>query len=448
MKKLSSFFLVALVAVVSLSPIAQPQPVSAAFPGQNGKVVFATNRDGNFELYTMNIDGTNLIRLTTSLFNESYPSFSPDGTKIVFTSDQDGNSEVYTMNADGTNRTRLTNNIAADEIAKWSPSGNQIIFESTRDGNYEIYTMNADGGNQTNISNNSFIDSNPAWSPDGARIVYVSSRNGNNEIYTANPDGTNLIRITTNTTTDTRPAYSPNGAKIVFRADRDGNAEIYTMNIDGTNPIRLTSNSVTDDYPEWVPEGTKISWGSSLSGNSEVSIMNTDGSSPVNLTNNNSFDTQPSIQPLTIPPNAVNDSNVTTAFNTATTIDVLANDTPDPYGPLNPASVTVTSAPANGTTSVNSTTGAITYTPNATFVGTDTFTYRVCSNESSSLCDVASVTVTIGASAATPTAPDTGVGSQSMIGSVGVGIAGLMLAAFATMIHYRHRATGMKYVER
>ena len=140
----------------------------------------------------------------------------------------------------------------------------------------------------------------------------------------------------------------------------------------------------------------------------------------------------------------MNDPNATTAFNTATTIDVLANDTPDPYGPLNPASVTVTSAPANGTTSVNSTTGAITYTPNATFVGTDTFTYQVCSSESSSLCDVAGVTITVGAgpgvaASLTPTAPNTGTGQTPIVPSILLLTAGIVISLTGVRVYMRPR---------
>ncbi|MTD16653.1 tandem-95 repeat protein [Nakamurella sp. YIM 132087] len=113
---------------------------------------------------------------------------------------------------------------------------------------------------------------------------------------------------------------------------------------------------------------------------------------------------------------AVNDT-ATTPQNTAVTTAVLANDTRTANGaPLNPASVTVTSAPANGTTSVNTGTGAITYTPNNGFTGTNTYTYRVCDSSSPTpVCATATVTVTVGANTVTAvndsatTAPGTAV---------------------------------------
>jgi photosystem II stability/assembly factor-like uncharacterized protein len=100
------------------------------------------------------------------------------------------------------------------------------------------------------------------------------------------------------------------------------------------------------------------------------------------------------------PPIAQDDAS-TTAFNTPVTTNVLANDS-DPGGALNPASVTVTVPSPNGTTSVNTTTGAITFTPTAGFVGTTTYTYQVCDNGSPALCATATVTITVNAAVNNP----------------------------------------------
>ena len=77
--------------------------------------------------------------------------------KIAFMSDRDGNNEIYTINVDGSEQVRLTNNPADDADPSFSPDGSKIVFYSGRDGNYEIYTINVDGSEQTNITNN------PEW---------------------------------------------------------------------------------------------------------------------------------------------------------------------------------------------------------------------------------------------------------------------------------------------
>ena len=81
-------------------------------------------------------------------------AWSPNCSKIAFHSDRDGSYEIYVMDADGTDITRLTNNPADDGDPTWSPDGEQIVFHSNRSGSFEIYVMNADGSGQTRLTNN------------------------------------------------------------------------------------------------------------------------------------------------------------------------------------------------------------------------------------------------------------------------------------------------------
>ena len=141
------------------------EPVSSGtFPGTNGKIIFASDRDGNKEIYVMDADGSNQTRLTTNSSLDVEPSWSPNGSKIAFNSDRDGNKEIYVMNADGSNATRLTNNDSLDADLSWSPDGSKIVFNSNRgDNSKEIYVMDADGSNQTRLTNNSAADFPPNW---------------------------------------------------------------------------------------------------------------------------------------------------------------------------------------------------------------------------------------------------------------------------------------------
>ena len=154
-------------------------------------------------------------RLTNNAADEGSAPWSPDGTKLAFTSNRDGNYEVYVMNADGSSQTRLTNTTSADVAPQWAPNGTQILFVSNRDGNYEIYRLNSDLSTNR-LTNNAAADGydsvtvggviNPYYglspSPDGAWIVFMSTRDGNYELYRMDSSGGNISRLTNNAATD------------------------------------------------------------------------------------------------------------------------------------------------------------------------------------------------------------------------------------------------------
>ena len=273
----------------------------------NTKIAFHSNRDGNYEVYVMNADGSSQTRLTNNPAYDGDPAWSPDGSRITFQSNRDGNYEIYVMNADGSGQARLTTNPAHDSWPAWSPDGSKIAFRSNRDGNFEIYVMNADGSGQTRLTNNPALDEGPAWSPDGSKIAFTSSRDGNPEIYVMNADGSGQARLTTNPANNSWPVWSPDGSKIAFFSQRDGNWEIYVMNTDGSGETRLTINTNDDWTPTWSPDGSKIAFTSKRDGNWEIYVMNAEGSSQTRLTSNPADDFESVWSPFladTTPPTA------------------------------------------------------------------------------------------------------------------------------------------------
>ncbi|MEM0473268.1 MAG: DUF5050 domain-containing protein [Candidatus Aenigmatarchaeota archaeon] len=127
----------------------------------DGRIVFHSNRDGNYEIYIMNQDGSGLRRLTYSTAKDLLPSVSRDGRKILFTSDRDGDNEIYVMNIDGSGVRQLTFNNVDDRDAVFSPDGNSIVFTREVDGQRELWVMNADGSNQRRLTFSNGIDGFP-----------------------------------------------------------------------------------------------------------------------------------------------------------------------------------------------------------------------------------------------------------------------------------------------
>ena len=265
---------------------AHASPAGTSHPQSNGRIAFASNKDGNYEIYTMNADGSDVKRLSYHPADDLSPSWSPDGSRIAFASDRDGNGAIYTMNADGSDVTRLTNNSFSDWTPSWSPDGSRIAFVSHRNGNWEIYAMNADGYGAARLTVNFANDTFPSWSPNGRRIAFASDRDGNSEIYVMNVDGSGVARLASNPASELSPSWSPDGRRIAFTSNRDGNSEIYAMNADGSDAASLTNNPANEWGASWSPDGRRVAFVSDRDGNDEIYAMNAAGSGAVRLANN------------------------------------------------------------------------------------------------------------------------------------------------------------------
>ena len=218
----------------------------------SGRIAFESGRDGNWEIYVMNADGSDVARLTDYGGDDVSPAWSPNGQRIAFSSWRDGLTEIYVMNADGSDVARLTDYGGDDVSPAWSPNGQRIAFSSGRDGQTEIYVMNADGSGVARLTDHAAEDVYPAWSPDGQRIAFSSLRDRNWEIYVMNADGSDVARLTDHGGDDFEPTWSPDGRYIAFASDRDGDLDIFTMRYDGSEVTNLTDQARDNRGPHWA----------------------------------------------------------------------------------------------------------------------------------------------------------------------------------------------------
>jgi Tol biopolymer transport system component len=263
------------------------------------KIAFMSLRDGAWNIYLADADGSNLQRLTFGPSTWEYiaPAFSPDGTRIAYEADSSTfcgafYSDIYVSNIDGTDLKNLTENSGpADFNLCWSPDGNEIVFVSDRDGNDEIYVMNSDGTNHTRLTDNNGHDSHPVWSPDGREILFVSKRNGGWNIYVMNADGTDQRKLTSDNSSFCG-IWSPDGSRIAYVSKSEQDIRLFVMNADGSNKNQLASNL---PWPElaWSPMGSQIAFVGGELGAEEIMVIDVDGTNLRNISNHSARDLNP-----------------------------------------------------------------------------------------------------------------------------------------------------------
>ena len=249
--------------------------VVSALPGCGGgddgraDLAFVSTRDGDYAIYAMNADGGHERRLTPrdvsnptspqELFFQIEPAWSPDGSEIAFASRRNGSYDIFVMEADGTGTRELTSGKENDNHPTWSPNGGSLAFE--RDG--DIYVMDADGSGQRRISDIGAEEIDPAWSPDGQFLAYVHRTPGGpiREVWVMRPNGSDRHQLTHQNAEPLGPAWSPDSSRIVFSNNPSGKPyELFTVGVDGKG-LRSVVPTVNDNFePAWSPDGSKIAY--------------------------------------------------------------------------------------------------------------------------------------------------------------------------------------------
>ena len=205
------------------------------------------------------ISGILLCANVSSLFAKA-----PETAKIVFRSMRDGNFEIYSMNPDGSDQTNLTQHRANDYAPVWSPTGEQILFVSNRGGIPDLYLMGPDGTNVRQVFKKLIGREFPTWSPDGKALAY--HRFHTFSIYTASIDGKNEAKLVDGLW----PAWSPSGAEIAFMAGEfvwadNGNLRFPDVRIEIINlqthvKEKLLPRSIWMYGPTWGPDSAQLAF--------------------------------------------------------------------------------------------------------------------------------------------------------------------------------------------
>ena len=283
----------------------------------------------------------NVRQLTTGGENaEAY--FSRDGKRLIFQSTRSGVpcDQIFTMNVDGSDLRRVSTGTGRTTCGYFYPAGADIVFSSTHAtspecppkpdfsrgyvwpiyAGYEIYRAKPDGSGLTNISNTAGYDAEATVAPDGL-VTFTSTRDGDMEIYTMKPDGTSVQRITNRPGPDGGPFFSWDGKRIVFRGRELGDGpelndyrgllkqglwrptqlELFVMDRDGRNLQQVTKLGGANFAPSWHPDGKRLIFASNIHDpkgrDFDLYLVNLDGSGLERVTFNGTFDGFPMFSP-------------------------------------------------------------------------------------------------------------------------------------------------------
>jgi Tol biopolymer transport system component len=224
-----------------------------------GRIIFQSNLDGDSEIYCLTSD--KLVKLTDNDWQDEYPRCSPDGRRISFSANPGGKFQIFTMNMDGTDVVQITHSPHDAIEQAWYPDGARIAYTQEAPGrHFSIWVQDLKTGKSEQLLPQ-FSASNalPDFSPSQSLMGFTAKRLAGWDVYMLDL-ATGQWRDLVQGGRSCRPRFSPDGQKIVYVSSQaDGKGDIWMMNPDGSEKIRLTErDDVYDYFPSWSPDGKYI----------------------------------------------------------------------------------------------------------------------------------------------------------------------------------------------
>ena len=244
------------------------------------KIVFNSNRDGNAEIYVMDTDGRQQVRLTQHPDADFQPAWSPTGEKILFVSNRDGERDLYLMDADGENVQKVFRRGTSRQQPSWSPDGKQIAYLGNKGDDWAIYISSL-GGKEERLAHCGRTGGFPNWSPDGTEIAFAVADS------IGKPGSPLLIHNLHTGKQETlhpkpqlrmfNPSWTPDGSAIVFAHVEGWNIRglnkgtIYVVNRDGSGLRRIVpDNEPITQYPVLARSGDALAYNKKVDENRQI----------------------------------------------------------------------------------------------------------------------------------------------------------------------------------
>jgi len=226
-------------------------------------VLFESNRTGNWDVYQMKPNGSNLLQITKSDQDERFPTWSANGTRIAYIRQEANVSNIVVHNLLDSSTT-IYNPHSEGEILflDWSPTSNELAYTLDSNGSIDLVVFNLDSRITRKLTKSGHRSVWPRWGPQGDQISFFSRRDTNgkdDEIYTMSIDGSLIERITTKAGHDFCPTWSPSGDQLAGASIlEDGSRQISILDTSGSVLGRVGTGFERVAEPSWSPDGTKM----------------------------------------------------------------------------------------------------------------------------------------------------------------------------------------------
>ncbi len=261
-------------------PVAKEEPKLPAAPKNIKRIVFASDREDAWRIWSMKEDGSDEKQLTEAKLDESDvdPMFSPDCKTILFTSSRGGKVGTWKMAAEGGKPERICDG----DQAEWAPDGKRIVFRRSE----AIFTRDLGTGKEKKLTPDDWPHcSAPSWSPDGKNIAFAARWDKGNGLYLLKPEGGKPVKIFDKHGA-CEPHWSADSKTIVYETTTN----ICTISPDGSNNQQITFFGGVQRYGRFSPDQTMIIFcqGVSEKGPWQIYAIPKDGGSPKKLSSEGS----------------------------------------------------------------------------------------------------------------------------------------------------------------
>ncbi len=245
------------------------------------QVVFARGDGERRDIYCLDYDGENLLRLTANRTFNLFPSWSPDKDDVAFMSYREGQQGIYMLHT-RTGKVGLVNETVGSNLAPaWHPGGEELLVSLSKVGQHEIYRLKLDGTVIRRLTVSPAIEISPSWSPTGRDVVFTSDRTGTPQLYIMDADGSGRRRLSFEGRYNDAADWSPNGEQIIYACRENNITQIVLIEARGENRRFLTDSSWRNcEDPSWAPDGRHIVFASDRTGVFKLYVMDVrDGTS-------------------------------------------------------------------------------------------------------------------------------------------------------------------------